>query len=82
MSWTPKAIAGWLRAGAGLVATLTFVSLPVDFTIRLAEHPVVAPPRAVTFLTIASCMLLVFSGLGLRRLEAERVEREQPTLGA
>lgn len=82
MSWTPRTIAGWIRAGAALLATLMLVSLPVDFTIRLAEHPVVAPPRVVTFLIIASCMLLVFSGLGLRRLAAERVEREQPTLGS
>ena len=81
MSWAPRTTAGWLRAGAGLVGTLTLVGLPVEFTVHLAEYPVVAPPRMVTFLIIGSCLLLVWSGLGLRRLEAERVSRERPTLG-
>ncbi|HEY7205353.1 MAG TPA: hypothetical protein VIA61_13695 [Methylomirabilota bacterium] len=81
MSWTSRTTARWIRTGASLVATLALVSLPIEFTVRLAEYPVVAPPRLVTFLTIGSCMLLVFSGFGLRRLEAERVERERPTLG-
>ena len=81
MSWTPKTTAGCIRAGAGLIATLSLVSLPVEFTVRLTEYPVVAPPLVVTFLTIGSCLLLVWSGLGLRRLEAERISRERPTLG-
>ena len=81
MVWTVGTPAGWLRAAASLAATLALVTLPVEFSIHLAEYPVVAPPRVVTFLIIGSCMLLVFSGLGLRRLEAERVTREQPTLG-
>jgi hypothetical protein len=81
MSWAPRTTAGWIRAGAGLIATLALVSLPVEFTVRLTEHPVVAPSPVVTFLTIGSCLLLVWSGLGLRRLEAERISRERPTLG-
>jgi hypothetical protein len=49
---------------------------------RAARHPdVVAPTPLVTFLTIGSCLLLVWSGLGLRRLEAERESRRPPTLG-
>jgi hypothetical protein len=55
--------------------------MPLDITIRLAEYPVVAPTPLVTFLTIGSCLLLVWSGLGLRRLEAERESRRPPTLG-
>jgi hypothetical protein len=70
-----------MRAGTGLLATLTIVSMPVEITIRLAEYPVVAPTPLVTFLTIGSCLLLVWSGLGLRRLEAERESRRPPTLG-
>jgi hypothetical protein len=81
MPWAPKTAAGWTRAGTGLLATLTIVSMPVEITIRLAEHPVVAPTPLVTFLTIGSCLLLVWSGLGLRRLEAERESRRPPTLG-
>ncbi|HEY7041577.1 MAG TPA: hypothetical protein VID28_22100 [Methylomirabilota bacterium] len=70
-----------MRAGTSLLATLALVSLPVDVTIRMAEYPVIAPRPVVTFLTIGSCLLLVWSGLGLRRIEAERSSRRPPTLG-
>ena len=70
-----------MRAGTGLLATLAMVSLPVDITVRLTEYPVIAPRPVVTLLTIGSCLLLVWSGLGLRRLEAERLSRRPPTLG-
>ena len=81
MTWRPSTVAGWIRTGIGLTAMLTMVGAPVELTVRLAEHPVVAPQPAVTFLTIGSCLLLVWSGLGLRRLEAERVARGRSTLG-
>lgn len=81
MPWAPRTTAGWVRAGVGLLATLTMVGLPVEMTIRLAEYPVVAPQPVVTFLTIGSCLLLVWSGLGLRRHEAERESHRRPTLG-
>lgn len=67
-----RGLSPWARTGAGLLATLAVVSLPVELTIRLAEHPVVAPAPAVTLLTVGSCLLLVWSGLGLRRLETVR----------
>lgn len=72
---------GWARVAAGLLATVTLVSLPVEVTIRLVEHPVIAPRPLVTLLTIGSCLLLVWSGLGLRRLEAARALGPRPTLG-
>jgi len=79
MRWVAWQRSGWTRTGAGLLATLAIVSLPMEITIRLAEQPVVAPPRVVTLLTVVSCLLLVGSGIGLRRVEAARDRR--PTLG-
>jgi hypothetical protein len=81
MTWAPRTVAGWIRAGIGLIATLTVVGAPIEVTVRLVDYPVVAPRPVVTFLTIGSCLLLVWSGLGLRRLEAERLSRRQSTLG-
>lgn len=81
MTWAPSTAAGWLRTGISLIATLTMVGVPIEITVRLAEYPVVAPQPVVTVLTIGSCLLLVWSGLGLRRLEAERVARPRSTLG-
>lgn len=71
----------WTRTGAGLLATLALVSLPIEVTIQLIEYPVVAPQPAVTLLTIGSCLLLVWSGLGLRRLGAARALTRRPTPG-
>ena len=81
MSWAPRTVAGWMRAGTSLLATLALVSVPLEITIRLADYPVVVPRPVVTLLTIGSCLLLVWSGLGLRRLEAERLARRPPSLG-
>ena len=74
----PKGRAGLVT---GLVAVLTLVSLPVEVTIQLVEHPVVAPAPVVSLLLIGSCLLLVGSGLGLRRLETARAGARRPTPG-
>ena len=74
----PKGRAGLVT---GLVAVLTLVSLPVEVTIQLVEHPVVAPAPVVSLLLIGSCLLLVGSGLGLRRLETARAGARLPTPG-
>jgi hypothetical protein len=72
------------RASAvtGLVAMVALVSLPVEVTIRLVEHPVVPPGPVASVLLIASCLLLVGSGLGLRREEAARAGARRPTPSA
>src|SRR5262245_33658674 len=49
MPWVPRRATGWIRAGAGLLATLMVVGLPVEITVRLADYPVVAPQPVVTF---------------------------------
>jgi hypothetical protein len=72
-------LAGWTRAGVGLLALLACVGMPVEVTLRLAEHPVVPPPPAATVLLAGSCLLLVWSGWGLRRLAAERGLAQTPT---
>ena len=71
------------RASAitGLIAGLALVSLPVEVTLRFVEHPVVAPAPVVSLLLIGSCLLLVGSGLGLRRLETARAGAQRPTPG-
>ena len=66
----------------GLLAVLALVSLPIEVTIRLVEQPVVAPAPVVSVLLIASCLLLLGSGLGLRRLEAARTGAPRPTPSA
>jgi hypothetical protein len=66
----------------GLLALLAIVSLPVEFRVALVEHPVVAPPLLATLLLVGSCLLLVWSGFGLRRLEAERTLAQPPSPGA
>ncbi len=43
-------LTGWARASVGLLALLACVGVPVEVTLRLAEHPVVPPPRAATVL--------------------------------
>ena len=72
---------GRASAVTGLVAVLALVSLPVEVTIGLVEHPVVAPAPVASLLLIGSCLLLVGSGLGLRRVEAARVGARRPTPG-
>lgn len=71
------------RASAvtGLAAVVTLVGLPVEVTIGLAEQPVLAPPLAASLLLIASCLLLVGSGLGLRRLATARSAVPPPVPG-
>jgi hypothetical protein len=72
----------WVPAGLGLLVLLAFLGLPVELAIGWTEHPVVAPPVAATVLHVGSCLLLVWSGLGLRRLEAARARAERPSPGA
>ena len=72
----------WARTATGLLALVALVSLPVEVTVRLVEHPVIAPQPVVTLLIIGSCLLLVWSGVGLRRLEAARALTQPPTPGA
>jgi hypothetical protein len=50
--------------------------------VGLVEHPVMAPSPLVTLLNVGSCLLLVWSGLGLRRLEAARALAQRPSPGA
>ena len=66
----------------GLIAGLALVSLPLEVTIGLAEHPVIAPTPGVSLLIIGSCLLLVGSGVGLRREEASRAGARRPTPSA
>lgn len=75
MKWRSSAV-------TGLVAGLALVSLPVEVTIALVEHPVIAPTPVVSLLLIGSCLLLVGSGLGLRRVEASRAGAPRPTPSA
>jgi hypothetical protein len=81
MQHLPGVLRGRARTVTGFVAGLALISLPVEITIGLAEHPVVAPAPAVSLLLVSSCLLLVGSGLGLRRLEAMRVGAPRPTPG-
>jgi hypothetical protein len=75
LKWRPSAI-------AGLIAALALVSLPVELTIGLTEQPVVPPGRLASLLLIGSCLLLLGSGLGLRREEAARADARRPTPSA
>ncbi len=72
----------WVPATVGLLALVALVSLPVELVVGLVEHPVVAPSPVVTLLNVGSCLLLVWSGLGLRRLEAARALAQRPSPGA
>jgi hypothetical protein len=73
-----RVLKGRASAVTGLVAGLALVSLPVEVTIGFVEHPVVAPAPVVSLLLIGSCLLLVGSGLGLRRLEKAGAPRPTP----
>jgi hypothetical protein len=76
---------GWLKGRAsavtGFVAVLALVSLPVELRVGFVDHPVIAPAPVASMLLIGSCLLLVGSGLGLRRLEAARAGARRPTPG-
>ena len=74
-----RALQRWACAITGLLATLALVGLPVEVTIRFVEHPVVAPTPVVSLLIVASCLLLIGSGLGLRRLEIAPSGAQPPT---
>jgi hypothetical protein len=74
-----QALKGRASAITGFLAMLALVSLPVEVRIGFVEHPVVAPTPVVSLLLIGSCLLLVGSGLGLRRLEAARAGAGRPT---
>jgi hypothetical protein len=76
-----RVLKGRASAVTGLVAGLALVSLPVEVTLRFVEHPVVAPAPVVSLLLIGSCLLLVASGLGLRRLETAQAGARRPTPG-
>ncbi len=72
----------WVPTTVGLLALVALISLPVELVVGLVEHPVVAPSPVVTLLNVGSCLLLVWSGLGLRRLEAARALAQRPSPGA
>jgi hypothetical protein len=72
----------WRRAGIATLMLLALVGLPVELTVAVVEHPVVAPSPVVTVLLVGSCLLLICSGLGLRRLEAARALAHGPAPGA
>jgi hypothetical protein len=74
-------LTGWIRASVGLLALLACVGLPVELTLHLVEEPVLPPPPAATMLLVGSCLLLVWSGLGLRRVAAGRGLEQPPTSG-
>lgn len=82
MRSAPTGPYAWVPRTVGLLALAALVSLPVDLAVGLAEHPVVAPAPVVTLLNVGSCLLLVWSGLGLRRLEAARALAQRPSPGA
>ena len=77
-----RVLKGRASAVTGLVAGLALVSLPVEVTIGFVEHPVVTPAPVVSLLLIGSCLLLVGSGVGLRREEASRAGTRRPTPSA
>jgi hypothetical protein len=82
MRWPRHAVRGRASAVTALLAAVTLVGLPVEITISLFEQPVIAPPRAASLLLLGSCLLLLGSGIGLRRLEAARATARPPAPGA
>ena len=82
MQRPPSLLGAWGPAGVGALSLLTLVSLPAELAIGLVDQPVVAPMPVVTLLQVGSCSLLIWSGLGLRRLEAARALAERPAPGA
>lgn len=65
----------------GLLAVAALVGIPVELSIGLAEHPVIAPSPLAWLLLLGSCLLLVRSGLELRRLESARSAPRPPVPG-
>ena len=82
MPQPPHSPTGWIRASVALLALLGCVGVPVEVTLGLVEQPVVPPPRAASVLLVASCLLLIWSGLGLRRLAAGRGLEQPPSPSA
>lgn len=82
MRWARQAARGRASAVTALLAVVTLVGLPVEITIALVEEPVIAPPRLASLLLLGSCLLLLGSGIGLRRLEAARAATRPPAPGA
>lgn len=82
MRWVHRILRWRASAVTALIAVLALVSVPVEVTIGLAEHPVVPPGRLASLLLIGSCLLLVGGGLGLRREEAARAGARRPTPSA
>jgi len=78
----PHPSTGWIRASVGLLALLGCVGVPIEITLGLTEHPVVPPPRGASLLLVGSCLLLIWSGLGLRRLAATRSLEQPPSPSA
>jgi hypothetical protein len=68
----PLALKRRASAATGLLAVLALVGLPVEITIRLVEEPVIAPAPVAWLLLLGSCLLLLGSGVSLRRLAAAR----------
>ena len=75
---TLRGMSSWIRGGIVLLALLGVIGAPVELRLVLVEHPVVPPPALATALTISSCLLLVWSGMGLRRTAAARAPRSRP----
>lgn len=82
MRGAPTRSYAWVPPTVGLLALVALVSLPVELVVGLGEHPIVAPSPVVTLLNVGSCLLLVWSGLGLRRVEAARALAPRPSPGA
>jgi hypothetical protein len=78
----PLALKRRASAATGLLAVLALVGLPVEITIRLVEEPVIAPAPVAWLLLLGSCLLLLGSGVSLRRLAAARAAARPPEPGA
>jgi hypothetical protein len=72
MRGVPPALKRRASVATGLLAVLALVGLPVEITIRLVEEPVIAPAPVAWLLLLGSCLLLLGSGVSLRRLAAAR----------
>lgn len=82
MRHLPPALKRRASTVAGLLAVLALVGLPVEITIRLVEEPVIAPAPVASLLLLGSCLLLLGSGVGLRRLAAARAAAPPAEPGA
>lgn len=78
----PPALKRRASTVTGLLAVLVLVGLPVEITIRLVEEPVTAPAPVAWLLLLGSCLLLLGSGVSLRRLAAARVAAPPAEPGA